>query len=66
MVPANAEKQRRAARRVASDVIARLHHLDDATLCALVREVWAEVEEREKRAARERAATMTGDRTGAR
>jgi hypothetical protein len=59
----NAARQRTAAGKVASDVVARLHHLDDAGLCALARAVAAEVRERETTAARmvTAGATMTDD-----
>jgi hypothetical protein len=60
----NVARQRTAATRVASDVVSRLHHLPDAELVALAREVLAEVDEREMTAAREAAgATMTDDET---
>lgn len=56
VLPMQTEKQRRAARRAMTSLVERLHHLDDAGLCALARAVWAELGEREKTAAREQGA----------
>lgn len=57
ILPMQIEKQRRAARSAMTSVVARLHHLDDAGLYVLAREVWAELREREMTAARETMAT---------
>lgn len=57
---ANLARQRVAGRRAVSDLIVRwMHLLDDATLHTLAREVYAEVDERERTRAR-----TSGDEAG--